>query len=287
LLGIAALASGRGDAAHFSSAGAHTLKHSLPLAMALAMVTILYTYDGWIDVTYCGGEVQNPGRNFPRAILIGTLGCTALYLLANVAYIYLLSPAQMPNAENIAGIALQRAFGPVGNVVVSVLVMISTLGILNGSILTGVRVPFAMARDGILHHSLGRVNSRTHSPVNALIAQGIFTCIIILASTGFDQIASLFVSTTWFFYAVCFIGLLVLQRRERKTGIPSGTGEGTYRMPFSPWPALFFAVLTFFVIASDLFLGGPQVLVGLGVIALIGVGHALLRGRIRRPAPSA
>jgi APA family basic amino acid/polyamine antiporter len=266
-LGVAAFASGRGDMAHFAEV-APALKHSLPVAMALALVTILYTYDGWIDVTYVGGEVQNPGRNFPRAILIGTLGCMLLYLFANVAYFYLMSPVDMPKAENIAGVALGRAFGPAGNLVVSILVIISTLGILNGSILTGVRVPYAMGRDGTLPALLGRVDRHTHSPVNALVAQGLFTCLVLVFASGFNQIASLFVSTTWFFYAVCFIGLLVLQRRERRTGVPSGTGEGTYRMPLSPWPALFFAVLTFFVIGSDLILGGPQVLMGLGIIAL-------------------
>ncbi len=267
LLGFAALVSGKGDAVHFSASAARPLERPLIEAMALGLITILYTYDGWIDVTYTGGEVQRPGFVFPRAILIGTLTCMTLYLLINAAYIYLLSPAEMSQAENIAGVALDRAFGPVGNQLVSVLVMVSTLGILNGSILTGVRVPYAMARDRILFPALGRVSRRTQSPVNALVALGVFTCLIIVLVPGFDQIADLFVTTTWFFYAVCFIGLVVLQRREKRTGIPSGTGEGAYRMPFTPWPALLFSAITFFIVGTSIAQGGVYVLWAFAIIA--------------------
>jgi APA family basic amino acid/polyamine antiporter len=268
LLGVAALASGRGSAAHFAGAAAAPLAHPLPVAMALGLITILFTYDGWIDVTYAGGEVARPGHTFPRAILIGTLGCMALYLLANVAYIYLLNPGDMPGAENIAALALERAFGPAGARTVSVLVMISTLGILNGSILTSTRVPYAMARDGVMFPPLGRVHPRTHSPVNSLVAIGLFTCVCLLLVPGFDTLADLFVTTTWFFYAVCFIGLLILQRRERRTGAPSGTGEGTYRMPFSPWPAVLFSAVTLFIVGISVVQGAKQVLLAFAIIAL-------------------
>jgi amino acid transporter len=271
LLGLAALVSGNGDPVHFSASAARPLDRPLFEAMALGLITILYTYDGWIDVTYTGGEVQRPGYVFPRAILIGTLTCTTLYLLINAAYIYLLTPTEMSQAENIAGVALGRAFGPVGNQLVSVLVMVSTLGILNGSILTGVRVPYAMARDRILFPALGRVNPRTESPVNALIALGVFTCFIIVLVPGFDQIADLFVTTTWFFYAVCFIGLVILQRRERRTGIPSGTGEGTYRMPLTPWPALLFSAITLYIVGTSIAQGGPV----LWAFAIIAAGIPL------------
>src|SRR5262249_20606043 len=212
-------------------------------------------------------------------ILLGTLACMALYLLANIAYMYLLTPAEMASHDAIASFAMMKAFGAVGSIVVSLLVVISTLGILNGSILTGVRVPYAMARDGLLPSALGRVHPKTHSPVNALIVQGFFTCLIIVLAKGFDQIASLFVSTTWFFYAICLLGLLTLKRREKLTGVPSGTGEGAYRMPFSPWPAIFFVIVVLFAISCDLFNSGPQVLIGLGFIAALALGHWLVRGR--------
>jgi len=268
LLGVGALVSGRGDVAHFTAAEAAPLAHPLPVAMALGLITILFTYDGWIDVTYAGGEVKRPGFTFPRAILIGTLGCMLLYLLANVAYLYLLSPAEMRQAQNIAALALERAFGAPGARAVSVLVMVSTLGILNGAVLTSVRVPYAMARDGIMFPALGRVHPRTHSPVNALAAIGAFTCLSLLLVPGFDRLADIFVTTTWFFYAVCLVGLLLLRRRERRTGVPSGSGEGTYRMPLATGLVAAFVAATLFIVGISLMQGAGQVLISFAVIAL-------------------
>src|SRR5262249_11489351 len=153
---------------------------------------------------------------------------------ANAAYIYLISPAEMPLHENIASVALQRAFGSAGAVFLALLVVISTLGILNGSILTGVRVPYAMARDGMLFSFLGRLHPRTLSPVNALVVQGIFTCCVVLFAKGFDEIASLFVSTTWFFYAVSFVGLILLRWRDRKR--PAATASEAATLPTEDRP---------------------------------------------------
>jgi APA family basic amino acid/polyamine antiporter len=161
-------------------------------------------------------------------------------------------------------VALERALGPAGGTILSLLVVVSTLGILNGSTLTGARVPFAMARDGMLFRSLGRVHPRTGSPVNTLLFQGIFTVAVLLFARGFDEIASLFVSTTWFFYAVSVAGLLLLRRRERRG---TGATHGGYAMPLSPWPAVLFIVVTLFVIGSDLVLGGPRGLIGMGIVA--------------------
>ena len=284
-----ALLSGRGDWAHFSNEAAGSLGRPLLVAMALGMVTILYTSDGWFDLTSVGGENARPGRVLPRAILIGTVICTTLYLLANVAYLYLVPPTEMTQATNIAAVALERAVGPVGGVAVSLLVMISTLGILNGSILTGARIPFAMARDGFLPRILGEAHASTGSPVYALIAQAVFTCLVVLVAESFEQVASLFVSTSWFFYALSFVGLLRLQAREKRTGQAhhDGHDDSTFRMPLSPWPAVFFIVIIAGVITSDLLLGGPQVLIGLGVI-LLGVPAYYvwekLRGRPAKPS---
>jgi APA family basic amino acid/polyamine antiporter len=130
--------------------------------------------------------------------------------------------------------------------------------------LTGARVPYAMARDGMLFRAMGRVNARTGSPVNTLILQGVLTTMVLLFARGFEEIASLFVSTTWFFYAVSIAGLLVLRRRERRCG---EAPAAAYSMPLSPWPAVLFIVVTLFTIGSDLALGGPRGLVGMGIVA--------------------
>ncbi len=306
LLGVAAFGSCRGSWSHFfetpgpflpplarvsPAAGPHAaqIAHGLPIALALGLVTILYTYDGWIDVTYVGGEVVQPRRVLPRAILMGTSTCVGLYLLVNCAYIYLLSPSEMPRHENIAAVALRRAFGPAGDAALSLLVVTSTLGILNGSILTGVRVPYAMSRDGMLFRFLGRVHPRTLSPVNALIAQGGLSCLVVLFASGFDEIASLFVSTSWLFYAVSLLGLLVLQRREaaaRDRGdalSPADQGERSPRIPFSSTAAILFILVTVFIIGADLVFSGWRVLAGIGIVAA-GIPVYLLWSRFRAEA---
>jgi APA family basic amino acid/polyamine antiporter len=274
---------GHGDWGHFTAVppAGSAVTHSLPVALALGLVTILYTYDGWMDVTYAGGEVINPQRVLPRAIALGTFACTGLYLLVNAAYIYVLDPSGMRGIENVAAVALQQSFGSAGAGLIDVLVVISTLGILNGSILTGVRVPYAMSRGGMLFAALGRVSSRTQSPVNALIAQGVFSCLIALGASGFDEIASLFVDTTWLFYAVSCAGLLVIRRRDRAAARaarptaaqspPSAAAEAApagQRIPFAGIAAWLFIVVTLLIIGTDLMFSGPRVLVGVGFVAL-------------------
>lgn len=261
LVCVGALASGAGDWGRFAAAAprpaAPPPEHGLAVALALGLVTILYTYDGWIDVTYAGGEILAPRRTLPKAILAGTAACTGLYLLANVAYIYLLPPDEMAGRPNIAVAALDRAFGPAGGIALSLLVIVSTLGILNGSILTGVRVPYAMARDGMLFRFLGRVHPRTLSPVNALVAQGAFAGLVLLFARGFDEIASLFVTTSWLFYAVTLTGLALDRRRA---------DPQEFRMPLSPWPAVFFVVVTLAIVGSELAFGGWRGLAGMAIV---------------------
>lgn len=265
LLGIGIFVSGRGDWSHFAGTGPASSAHGLPMALALALVSVLYTYDGWIDVTYSAGEVVNPRRALPRAILCGTLLCIALYLLTNAAYLYVLSPSEMAGAARVAADALGRAFGSAGARALAALVVVSSLGVLNGSILTGVRVPYAMAVGGMLFALLGRLHRRTLSPVNALVAQGLFACLILVFAKTFENIASLFVETTWFFYAVSFAGLLRIQWRESR-GSRSKEGAGVH-FPFSTPAAVIFILVTLAIIGSDLVQGDWRVRTGMVVVA--------------------
>jgi len=259
--------------------------HALPVAMLLSLITILFAYDGWIDVTYAGGEVRNPRRNLPRAIVLGTLACMALYLLTNFAYCAVLSPAEMAAAPNVAAVALGRVFGPAGERVLTALVMISSLGILNGSILTGTRLPFALARDGYLPAQLGTLLPATGSPAWALSVQGLMTVLILLFVKGFDNIAALFVVTSWLAYAAGIGGLLVIRARERRAGhavvgaaaagAAGGEAVRPFVMPFGPWPALIFIVVTLAIIVQDVISSGLSHLAGVGVVVVAAAVVAL------------
>src|SRR5262249_29740875 len=198
--------------------------------------------------------------------------CIGLYLLANAAYLYVLSPSEMAGATRVAADALGRAFGSAGARALAALVVISSLGVLNGSILTGVRVPDAIAVGGMLFAPLGRLHRRTLSPVNALAAQGLFACLILVFAKTFENIASLFVETTWFFYAVSFAGLLRIQWRESR-----GRGDGTragdrtgVRFPFSTPAAVIFILVTLTLIGSGLVHGGWRRRAGMVCVAAVG-----------------
>ena len=148
------------------------------------MVGPLFAQSAWNYVTFTGGEVREPGRNLPRALLIGCVVVVALYLLANLAYVVTLSLADIQQAEqNRVATAVMRAiFGAPGTVLMAVAIMISTFGANNGLILAGARVSYAMARDGLFFSRVGTLNAH-HVPAAALITQGVWAAILTLPRT--------------------------------------------------------------------------------------------------------
>ena len=157
---------------------------ALAMLVGRAMVGPLFAQSAWNNVTFTGGEVREPGRNLPRALLIGCVVVVALYLLANLAYVVTLSLADIQQAEqNRVATAVMRAiFGAPGTVLMAVAIMISTFGANNGLILAGARVSYAMARDGLFFSRVGTLNAH-HVPAAALIAQGAWAAILTLPRT--------------------------------------------------------------------------------------------------------
>jgi APA family basic amino acid/polyamine antiporter len=138
----------------------------------LAMVGVLWAYDGWIEATYVGSEVMDPGRNLPRSIIIATLIVIAVYTLTSIAYLYVLSASGMAGSEHVASDAAKVTMGSLGATFVVVAILISTLGANNGIILTAARIPYAMARQGVFFRSQGQLHPRYATPVVALVTQG-------------------------------------------------------------------------------------------------------------------
>src|SRR5256885_7474894 len=134
----------------------------------IAMVAVLWAYDGWIEITYVGGEVKDPGRNLPRSIVLATLIAVALYCLVTASFSYVLSPSRLAASPLVASDAAQVTLGRAGAGLVAVAIMISTLGSNNGIVLTAARIPYAMARDGLLPRALARVDPRVRPPVTSL-----------------------------------------------------------------------------------------------------------------------
>ena len=179
----------------------------------LAMVAILWAYDGWADLAFVGGEVKDPQRTLPRALFIGTATVVVLYLAANLVYLYLIPIQQMKGAELVAADVARLVIGPAGVVVVSAAIAISTFGTLNGSMMTAPRIFFAASEDGLFPRAISRIDPHTNAPVGAVVLMTVMGVIFILIRT-FTELADQFIIGIWPFYAMCVAGVFVLRRKR-------------------------------------------------------------------------
>ena len=209
-------------------------------AFGLALVSVLWVYDGWADVSFVAGEVQNPRRNLPRVLIIGTLGIISIYLLANLAYLAVLPVEEIRKSPLVAADVAQRLMGSPGVMFVSAVVMISTFGTLNAVMITGPRVIFATATDGMLFKPLARVHPRYNTPHVSIATVTAIGVIFVLLGT-FEQLADAFVTAIVPFYAMAVGSVFVLRRR-------AGYDPG-FRVPLYPIvPALFILSTSFLLL---------------------------------------
>jgi len=178
---------------------------------ALATVAVLWTFDGWIEITYVGGEVRDPGRVVPRSIILATLLAAALYLVVTLAFLYVLSPAATAASALPASDAAQATLGPLGAGLVAAAIMVSAFGANNGIILTSARIPFAMAREGRFFRSVGTLHPRRGTPVISLVQQGVVASALTLTGT-YDQLITYVVFASWIFYAMGALAVMRLRR---------------------------------------------------------------------------
>jgi amino acid transporter len=181
-------------------------------AFGLAMVAVLWAYDGWSDVGFVGGEIRDPARNVPLAFIGGTAVVVALYLLIDVVYLKVVPLAQMPGRPLIAADVAEALIGPLGASLIAGAVAVSTFGTLNGSMMTGPRVFFAMAEDGLFFKALARVHPEHGTPGGAILLS-IGLGVVFVSVQGFAELADQFVIGIWPFYALAVAAVIVLRRR--------------------------------------------------------------------------
>jgi len=203
----------------------------------VAMVGVLWAYDGWIETTYVGSEIMNPGRNLPRSIILSTLIVVALYVLASVAYVYVLSPAGVAGSALVASDAAKITMGGIGATFVVVAILISTLGANNGIILTAARIPYAMARGGMFFRSQGIVHPRYATPAVALLTQGVIASALTAFGT-YDQLFTYVVFAQFVFYALSAGAVIRLRRTAPQLARP----YRTWGYPVTPVVFIAFAV---------------------------------------------
>lgn len=214
---------------------------SVLLAVVVALQAVIYTYDGWTGVIYFSEEVRNPARDVPRALFSGVWLVSAIYLLMNAALLRVLPLERLAGHPMPVGLAAEAVFGPRGDTVVRVLVIVSMLAAINAFHLMATRVLFAMSRDGLVSRHLVSVNPGG-TPTRALASSAGVAVAFILSGT-FEKVIAVVSFFFVFNYALSFLATLVLRRREPDTPRP-------YRVPWWPWPTLLSLV------GSLAFLGG-------------------------------
>ncbi|HEX4480843.1 MAG TPA: amino acid permease [Rudaea sp.] len=225
--------------------------HAEPLGAAnwsgigIGLIAALWAYDGWENLTTLSGEVRNPGRNLPLALIGGVLLVIVVYLLINAAYLRALPLSQLASSTSVAADAAGTVMGRVGASVVGALVMLSVFGTLNGSILSSPRVFFAMAEDGLFFKTVGRVHPKFETPYVA-IGFSVALAVIYVLLRDFMQLAEGYVLGVWPFLALCAIGLFVLRRR-----LPDF--PRAYRALGYPVVPALFVLATFLVVANALY----------------------------------
>lgn len=211
-------------------------------AFGAAVLAALWAFDGWSNLPLTAGEIANPKKTLPLALAGGTLIVFAIYVAVNLAYFYALpldeianaNSTAFPNALPVAAKAAQTAVGPLSVHVLSLMFVFSAIGAMNGSILTGARVPYAMACDGLFFKHLRKVSAGARVPAVSVLVQGFISAILVVLGT-FDQLTDYVIFASWIFYALVASSLFIFRRRYTAS-------ERAYRTPLYPWlPAIFVA----------------------------------------------
>ena len=244
---------------------------SLASGFGLAMIGVLWAYEGWQYVTFSAGETLNAQRDFPRALIIGSAALISIYLLANVAYVAALGPTKAAQTDSIAATAVTAVVGPGTAKLVAVAILISIFSAANGVALTAPRVYYAMARDGLFFHRLAEVHPRFHTPAFAVMAGSVWAAALAVTGT-FEQLFTYVVFSGWIFYALGAASLFIYRRRSPEV-------SGLYRVPGYPWTPLLFILAAAALVINTIATQPVRAAVGLGIVLLGAPAYLIWRSR--------
>ena len=244
--------------------------YSFIAGFGAAMLGALWGYDGWNNLTLVAGEIQKPEKNIPLALIGGTIVIILLYVFVHFAYFYVLDPtaiASVSKDSSVAKTVVSRFFNvgvdsitPLAVALFTVGLMLSSIGTLHTSILTGARVPYAMAQDGLMFQSLGRLSEGTRVPVGALIVQGIWACVLAL-SGSFDTLTDYVIFGSWIFYALVTASVFVFRKKYPDAIRP-------YKAFGYPIVPILFLIVAGWLLTSTLINNPTQSFIGIFLILL-------------------
>ena len=235
----------------------------------VAMAACLMAYNGWSYVSFVAGEVRDPQKNLLRSLVLGMAAVAVLYVSANIAYLKVMTVAQIAATDRVGADLATLTMGRIGGAFVSLTVLLSIIGAVNGCILTGARIPFAQARDGLFFARFGKVHPRFQTPSFAILCSGIWTAILVLTGS-YETLYSYSILAAWIFYTMCVGAVFVLRRKLPDVHRP-------YRMwgyPYTLW--LFVAVSVWFM-ADALVTETRPSLMAFVIVAAGGVAYRMFR----------
>jgi basic amino acid/polyamine antiporter, APA family len=230
--------------------------------IGLALAGAFWAYDGWNNVTFVAGEIKEPKKNVPLALAYGTMIVIAVYVIINLAFLYVLPVDVMSKSPLVAASAAEVVFGAAGASLISIAVIISTFGALNGSILATARVHFAMARDNLFFSGIGKVHPKFRTPHVSLVVQGAWSCVLVL-SGSFDTISDYVIFAAWLFYMMGAIGVFILRKKMPDVPRP-------YKVWGYPYTPIIFIVFSFLFLLNSLISDTRDAAMG-SVLILLGL----------------
>jgi amino acid transporter len=224
----------------------------------VALIACVLACDGWVQLSFVAGEIRNPQRNILLALALGTAACIAIYLLANIAYMRVLSIPEIAASEHVGAAVAERVLGHVGGGLVSLIILMSIVGTLNGCFLTCPRIYFAQAHDGLFFRKFANIHPRHQTPGVAIIAQGAWAAVL-LVSGSYESLVDYAMFAIWLSYAFMVAGVIVLRIKRPNLSRP-------YRMWGYPFTAVLFLVITAWFLGNMIISRPVPSLASLGLI---------------------
>lgn len=242
---------------------------NLLTAIGAAMVPVLFAYGGWQTASFVSGEIREPRKNLPRALIIGVAGVVILYLAVNFVCVRVLGVSRLANTTTPASDVMRIALGPAGARAIAAGIAISTLGFLSQGMLTAPRVYFAMAEDGLFFRSVGRLHPKTKVPILAIVLQGV--CAIAIALSGrYEQILNYVVSVDFIFFGATAMCIFVFRRRMTRTGDAARKTDNAERLiasvPGHPVTTALFVAVCWLVVINTVYRYPGNTLLGLAIL---------------------
>jgi basic amino acid/polyamine antiporter, APA family len=253
LIGAALLWRGGSAGAHAAVSGGFSISQ-----FGVALIACVLACDGWVQLSFVAGEIRNPRRNILWALAIGSAACTAVYVLANIAYMRVLSIAEIAASEHVGASVAERVMGHTGGVLVSIIILISIIGTLNGCFLTSPRIYFAQARDGLFFRKFAEVHPKHQTPGFAIMAQGVWAAVLLI-SGSYESLLDYAMFAIWLSYGFMVAGVIVLRIKRPHLDRP-------YRMWGYPVTPILFLLITAWFLGNMIVTRPVPSLAGLGLI---------------------